>query len=137
MPCSSWCNDMDCRSLLAALSATEMAPHWCAAHNNVVDPSIAPSQDGNDYSCFTYVLKRYGNVILTISTYCYTPRTLQGRQMTDKSEVLPTQFSNPAYIVRQRISPFSDASSDLLTSTDKFHITTHHITSQQRWVHSV
>jgi len=35
--------------------------------------------------------------------------------MTDQSEVLPPQSSNPAYIVRQRISPFNDAFSDLLT----------------------
>lgn len=42
------CNDMVCRNLFAALSATKMAPHWCAAHNNVVDPCIAPSQIGND-----------------------------------------------------------------------------------------
>lgn len=107
-----------------------MAPHGCSGQKSVEDPCRAPSQNDKDYRCFTYDLKRSAinflqtPIILTISTHCYTPRTLQGT--SHKSQALPLQSTHTTSFVRQGISPFSDASSDLLTNSNKPHVITHY-----------
>ena len=110
--CKFMCKTQDRRKLLLAL-LSQISLH---TQKNIMEHWPAPCSNSNDYCCFTYGHKIWQelfqtSIILPIWTQGYNKGPW--RWTADVSEVLLPQAS------RRRISLFSDASSHLLTNSNK------------------